>query len=99
MVEADCNYRLADGAFDLNDALYCSWVRVKQPFIFTTWTSHMHFMHSFRLLYRGQLKGNVKLTVDYSFIFLCTYVRELVPKIAINKLYRTDVLSSIIIYC
>ena len=98
MVEADCNYRLADGAFDLDDTLYCSRICIKQPFIFTTWTSHMHFMHSFRLLYRGQLKGNVKLTVDYSFIFLCTYVRELVPKIAINKLYRTGVLASIIIY-
>lgn len=59
-----------------------------------TCTSCIHF----RLLYRGQPKGNVKLTVDYSFIFLCTYVRELVPKIAINKLYRTGVLASIIIY-
>jgi hypothetical protein len=85
VVEADCNNRLADRAFDFDDALYCSWICVKQPFIFTTWTSHMHFMHSFRILYSGQPKGNVKLTVDYSFIFLCTFTRELVPKIAINK--------------
>jgi hypothetical protein len=47
VVEADRNNRFADGALDLDDTLYCSRICVKQPFIFTTWTSHMHFMHSF----------------------------------------------------
>jgi hypothetical protein len=46
-VEADSNNRFAYWTFYLDDALHCSWICVKQPFIFTTWTSHMHFLHSF----------------------------------------------------
>ena len=78
-VEADRNDRFADRTFNFNDALYCLRVRVKQPFIFTTWTSHMHFLHFFSPPARGQPKGNVKLTVGNFFIFLCTVCRDLVP--------------------
>ena len=95
-VEADRNDRFADRAFNFNDALYCLRIRVKQPFIFTTWTSHMHFLHIFSPPARGQPKGNVKLTVDYRFIFLCTVCRDLNPMAAINIAYRTYVLLSII---
>lgn len=69
LVEADCNDRSADGAFNFDDALYCLRIRVKQPFIFTTWTSHMHFLHIFSPPARGQPKGNVKLTVGNFFYF------------------------------
>ena len=93
-VEADRNDRFADGAFNFNDALYCLRVCVKQPFIFTTWTSHMHFLHIFSPPARGQPKGNVKLTVGDCFIFLCTVCRDLVPMVAINIVYRTYVLMS-----
>ena len=68
-VEADRNDRFADGAFNFDDALYCLRIRVKQPFIFTTWTSHMHFLHIFSPPARGQPKGNVKLTVGNFFYF------------------------------
>ena len=68
-VEADRNDRFADGAFNFDDALYCLRIRVKQPFIFTTWTSHMHFLHIFSPPARGQPKGNVKLTVGNFFLF------------------------------
>ena len=95
-VEADRNDRFADGAFNFNDALYCLRIRVKQPFIFTTWTSHMHFLHIFSPPARGQPKGNVKLTVGDFFIFLCTVCRDLNPMVAINIVYRTHVLLSII---
>ena len=95
-VEADRNDRFADGAFNFDDALYCLRIRVKQPFIFTTWTSHMHFLHIFSPPARGQPKGNVKLTVGNCFIFLCTVFRDLVPMVAINIVYRTCVLLSII---
>ena len=95
-VEADSNDRFADRAFNFNDPLYCLRVRIKQPFIFTTWTSHMHFLHIFSPPARGQPKGNVKLTVDDCFIFLCTVFRDLVPMVAINIVYRTCVLLSII---
>ena len=47
---------------------------------------------------RGQSKGNVKLTVDYSFVFHCTVFRDFVPKVAINTIYRTSVLLSTNIY-
>lgn len=96
LVEADRNDRSADGAFNFDDALYCLRIRVKQPFIFTTWTSHMHFLHIFSPPARGQPKGNVKLTVGNFFIFLCTVFRDLVPMVAINIVYRTCVLLSII---
>lgn len=95
-MEADSNDRFADRAFNFNDPLYCLRVRIKQPFIFTTWTSHMHFLHIFSPPARGQPKGNVKLTVDDCFIFLCTVFRDLVPMVAINIVYRTCVLLSII---
>ena len=95
-VEADRNDRFADGAFNFDDALYCLRIRVKQPFIFTTWTSHMHFLHIFSPPARGQPKGNVKLTVGDCFIFLCTVCRDLNPMAAINIVYRTRVLLSII---
>ena len=95
-VEADRNDRFADGAFNFDDALYCLRIRVKQPFIFTTWTSHMHFLHIFSPPARGQPKGNVKLTVGDFFIFLCTVCRDLNPMVAINIVYRTYVLLSII---
>lgn len=95
-VEADRNDRFADRAFNFNNALYCLRIRVKQPFIFTTWTSHMHFLHIFSPPARGQPKGNVKLTVGDCFIFLCTVFRDLVPMVAINIVYRTYVLLSII---
>ena len=95
-VEADRNDRFADGAFNFDDALYCLRIRVKQPFIFTTWTSHMHFLHIFSPPARGQPKGNVKLTVGDCFIFLCTVFRDLNPMVAINIVYRTCVLLSII---
>ena len=95
-VEADRNDRFADGAFNFDDALYCLRIRVKQPFIFTTWTSHMHFLHIFSPPARGQPKGNVKLTVGDCFIFLCTVCRDLNPMAAINIVYRTCVLLSII---
>ena len=65
LVEADCYHRFADGTLNLDDALDCCRICVKQPFIFTTWTCHMHFLHSISPPVRGQLKGNVKLTVDY----------------------------------
>ena len=94
-VEADRNDRFADGAFNFDDALYCLRIRVKQPFIFTTWTSHMHFLHIFSPPARGQPKGNVKLTVGNCFIFLCTVCRDLNPMVAINIVYRTYVLLSI----
>ena len=94
-VEADRNDRFADGAFNFDDALYCLRIRVKQPFIFTTWTSHMHFLHIFSPPARGQPKGNVKLTVGNCFIFLCTVCRDLNPMVAINIVYRTYVLMSI----
>ena len=94
LVEADRNDRLADGAFNFNNALYCLRVCVKQPFIFTTWTSHMHFLHIFSPPARGQPKGNVKLTVGDCFIFLCTVCRDLNPMVAINIVYRTYVLLS-----
>lgn len=94
-VEADRNDRFADRTFNFNDALYCLRVRVKQPFIFTTWTSHMHFLHIFSPPARGQPKGNVKLTVGDCFIFLCTVCRDLNPMVAINIVYRTYVLLSI----
>ena len=93
-VEADRNDRFADGAFNFDDALYCLRIRVKQPFIFTTWTSHMHFLHIFSPPARGQPKGNVKLTVGNCFIFLCTVCRDLNPMAAINIVYRTYVLLS-----
>ena len=93
-VEADRNDRFADRTFNFNDALYCLRVRVKQPFIFTTWTSHMHFLHIFSPPARGQPKGNVKLTVGNCFIFLCTVCRDLNPMVAINIVYRTYVLLS-----
>ena len=93
-VEADSNDRFADRTFNFNDALYCLRVRVKQPFIFTTWTSHMHFLHFFSPPARGQPKGNVKLTVGDFFIFLCTVCRDLNPMVAINIVYRTYVLMS-----
>ena len=93
-VEADSNDRFADRTFNFNDALYCLRVRVKQPFIFTTWTSHMHFLHFFSPPARGQPKGNVKLTVGDFFIFLCTVCRDLNPMVAINIVYRTYVLLS-----
>ena len=96
LVEADRNDRSADGAFNFDDALYCLRIRVKQPFIFTTWTSHMHFLHFFSPPARGQPKGNVKLTVGDFFIFLCTVFRDLNPMVAINIVYRTCVLLSII---
>ena len=95
-VEADRNDRFADRAFNFDDALYCLRIRVKQPFIFTTWTSHMHFQHIFSPPARGQPKGNVKLTVGNCFIFLCTVCRDLNPMVAINIVYRTYVLLSII---
>ena len=63
-------------------------------FIFTTWTSHMHFLHIFSPPARGQPKGNVKLTVGDCFIFLCTVCRDLNPMVAINIVYRTYVLLS-----
>lgn len=94
-MEADRNDRFADRTFNFNDALYCLRVRVKQPFIFTTWTSHMHFLHFFSPPARGQPKGNVKLTVGDCFIFLCTVCRDLNPIVAINIVYRTYVLLSI----
>lgn len=94
-MEADRNDRSADGAFNFDDALYCLRIRVKQPFIFTTWTSHMHFLHIFSPPARGQPKGNVKLTVGNCFIFLCTVCRDLNPMVAINIVYRTYVLLSI----
>ena len=94
-VEADRNDRFADGAFNFDNALYCLRIRVKQPFIFTTWTSHMHFLHIFSPPARGQPKGNVKLTVGNCFIFLCTVCRDLNPMVAINIVYRTYVLLSI----
>ena len=93
-VEADSNDRFADRAFNFNDPLYCLRVRIKQPFIFTTWTSHMHFLHIFSPPARGQPKGNVKLTVGDCFIFLCTVCRDLNPMAAINIVYRTYVLLS-----
>lgn len=93
-VEADRNDRFADRAFNFNNALYCLRIRVKQPFIFTTWTSHMHFLHIFSPPARGQPKGNVKLTVGDCFIFLCTVCRDLNPMVAINIVYRTYVLLS-----
>lgn len=65
LVEADCYHRFADGTLNFDDALYCCRICVKQPFIFTTWTCHMHFLHFISPPVRGQLKGNVKLTVDY----------------------------------
>lgn len=64
LVEADCNHRFTDWALNLDNTLNCFRICVKQPFIFTTWTSHMHFLHSFSPPVRGQLKGNVKLTID-----------------------------------
>ena len=94
LVEADRNDRSADGAFNFDNALYCFRIRVKQPFIFTTWTSHMHFLHIFSPPARGQPKGNVKLTVGDCFIFLCTVCRDLNPMVAINIVYRTCVLLS-----
>lgn len=39
---------------------------------------------------RDQPKGNVKLTVDYSFVFHCTVFRDFVPKVAISIMRRTS---------
>jgi hypothetical protein len=59
VVEADRDYRFADRALNLDDALHCIWICVKQPLILATRTSHMHFMHSFSPPVRGQSKGNL----------------------------------------
>jgi hypothetical protein len=64
-VEADCDHRFADRAFNLDDALYCAWIHIKQPLVFTTWTSHMHFMHSFFASRKRPVKReSVRLTID-----------------------------------
>lgn len=97
-MKADCYHRFTDWALYFDNALHCSWISIEQSFIFTTWTSHMHFLHFFSPPVRGQSKGNVKLTVDYSFVFHCTVFRDFVPKVAINTIYRTFVLLSIDIY-
>ena len=66
LMEADCNHRFTDWAFNLNNTLNRFWIRVKQPFIFTTWTSHMHFLHSYSPPDKRPAKRDVKLTVDDS---------------------------------
>ena len=47
LMKTDRYNRFAYRTFNFNNALYSSWISIKQSFIFTTWTSHMHFLHSF----------------------------------------------------
>lgn len=76
-MKTDCYHRFTDWTLYFNNAFYCFWVSIEQSFIFTTWTSHMHFMHLSSPPVRGQPKGNVKLTVIF-FIILCTFIRDLI---------------------
>lgn len=53
----------------------------------------MHFLHSISPPVRGQLKGNVKLTVDYIRHHSSAHkFRDYHPNVAILQLYQTFVL-------
>lgn len=71
ITKANSDHRFTQWAFYFNDSNCFFWICVKQSFIFTTWTSHMHFLHLSSPPVRGQPKGKVKLTIML-FIILCT---------------------------
>lgn len=75
--EADRYHRFTNRTFYFNHSNCCFWISIKQPFIFTKWTSHMHFLHFSSPPVRGQPKGKVKLTIIF-FIILCTFIRDLI---------------------
>lgn len=77
LVEANCYHCFTDWTFNFNNTFHCYWVCIKQPFIFTTWTSHLHFLHLSSPPVRGQSKGKVKLTIIF-FIILCTFILDLI---------------------
>ena len=90
-MKADCYNTSTNGTFDFNNALYCSWICVKQSFIFTTWTSHMHFLHLYSPPVRGQPKGKSNWPNTDLLLFLF----NIFPNVAMQQLYRTCVLLSI----
>lgn len=47
LMKADRYHCSTDRAFYFNNAFNLFRICVKQSFIFTTWTSHMHFLHNF----------------------------------------------------